>query len=54
VKEEVALGCLTAMGITALIMGRNEGIYMTIINAVTAVILVAKSKKEETVEESES
>jgi hypothetical protein len=44
VREEVAMGCLTALGITALALGKNEGVYATVINSVAAVLLVAKDK----------
>jgi len=46
-REEIALVCLTALGVAAMATGRDEGLYITVINAITAVILVAKSKKKE-------
>ena len=47
-KAEVALVCLTALGVVALVMGRDEGIYATVINGVASVVLVAQRKKEAT------
>jgi len=46
-REDTALVGLTALGIAAILMGRNEGIYLTIVNAVAAVVLVGKRKKAE-------
>jgi len=45
-REDTALVVLGALGVAALVVGRNEGLYVTIINAVAAVLLVAKKKKE--------
>lgn len=51
-REDTALVVLGALGVVALLTGRDEGIYLTIINAVTAVILVAKKKEKGSEEES--
>lgn len=48
-REDTALVILGALGVAALLMGRDEGLYLTIINAVTAVIIVAKKKEEATI-----